>query len=83
MNLRLPLIALAGVLLPWLAAAQDRGKEAPQPLPVAGDAVVCPLHAWKVNLETGAVARPVDKSECVRTYATRVDEDGVISIEAR
>ena len=23
---------------------------------VAGDAVVCPLHAWKVNLETGAVA---------------------------
>src|SRR5579885_2181230 len=24
---------------------------------VAGDAVVCPLHAWKVNLQTGAVAR--------------------------
>ena len=49
---------------------------------VAGDAVVCPLHAWKINLETGSVARPIDKSECVRTYATRVDEDGVISIEA-
>ena len=48
---------------------------------VAGDAVVCPLHQWKVNLETGAVARPVDKEECIRTYATRVDE-GVISIEA-
>ena len=48
---------------------------------VAGDAVVCPLHAWKVNLETGVVARPADKSECIRTYATRVDS-GVISIEA-
>ena len=48
---------------------------------VAGDAVVCPLHAWKVNLETGRVARPANNNECVRTYATRV-EDGVISIEA-
>ena len=48
---------------------------------VAGDAVVCPLHAWKVNLETGTVVRPVNQSECVHTYATRVD-GGVISIEA-
>jgi nitrite reductase (NADH) small subunit len=48
---------------------------------VAGDAVVCPLHAWKVNLETGCVARPANNADCVRTYATRV-EDGVISIEA-
>ena len=46
---------------------------------VAGDTVVCPLHAWKVNLETGAVARPVDQHACVRTYETRVDE-GVVSI---
>jgi nitrite reductase (NADH) small subunit len=46
---------------------------------VAGDAVVCPLHAWKVNLETGAVARPADQHACVRTYETRVDE-GVVSI---
>ena len=46
---------------------------------VAGDAVVCPLHAWKVNLETGAVARPADRQACVRTYETRVDE-GVVSI---
>ena len=48
---------------------------------VAGEAVVCPLHAWKVNLETGAVARPAEQAGCVRTYATRV-EAGVISIEA-
>ena len=48
---------------------------------VAGDAVVCPLHAWKVNLETGAVARPADHQGCIRTYPTRVDA-GVVSIEA-
>jgi nitrite reductase (NADH) small subunit len=48
---------------------------------VAGDAVVCPLHAWKVNLETGTVMRPVNQNDCVRTYATRLDAD-VISIEA-
>jgi nitrite reductase (NADH) small subunit len=48
---------------------------------IAGEAVVCPLHAWKVNLETGAVARPADHDECVRTYPTRVDA-GVVSIEA-
>ena len=48
---------------------------------VAGDAVVCPLHQWKVNLETGAVARPANQENRVRTYATRV-EAGVISIEA-
>jgi nitrite reductase (NADH) small subunit len=48
---------------------------------VAGDAVVCPLHAWKVNLETGIVMRPVNQNDCVRTYEIRV-EGGVISIEA-
>ena len=48
---------------------------------VAGGAIVCPLHAWKVNLETGTVMRPVNQNDCVRIYATRV-ESGVISIEA-
>ena len=48
---------------------------------IAGDTVVCPLHQWKVNLDTGAVARPPDRTDCIRTYATRVDGD-VISIEA-
>ena len=47
---------------------------------VAGDAVVCPLHQWKVNLENGAVARPANQENRVRTYATKV-EAGVISIE--
>ena len=44
---------------------------------VTGTSVVCPLHAWKVNLETGTVARPANESGCVQTYPIRV-EDGVI-----
>ena len=47
----------------------------------AGDAVVCPLHQWKVNLETGEVARPANQSDCIRTYPTRVDA-GIVSVQA-
>jgi nitrite reductase (NADH) small subunit len=47
---------------------------------VAGAAVVCPLHAWKVSLGTGAVERPADAHACVRTYRTRV-ESGIVWIE--
>ena len=47
---------------------------------VAGVSVVCPLHAWKVSLETGAVERPAETAACVRTYATRV-EDGIVLVE--
>lgn len=47
---------------------------------VAGDAVVCPLHAWKVSLQTGAVCRPAGVAGCVPTYATRV-EAGIVLIE--
>jgi len=42
---------------------------------VTDNAVVCPLHAWKVSLENGAVRRPSDATACVRTYPTRVEED--------
>jgi len=47
---------------------------------VAGPAVVCPLHGWKVSLETGTVERVADAAARVRTYATRVDTD-VVSVE--
>ena len=47
---------------------------------ISGSSVGCPLHAWKVNLETGAVERPAAANECVITYATRV-ELGVILVE--
>ena len=46
---------------------------------VAGDAVVCPLHAWKVNLETGSGgAVPRTTTTASAPTPTRV-EAGVIS----
>lgn len=45
---------------------------------VSGTSVVCPLHAWKVNLETGCVERPAAASECVRAYPTRLEGDVVL-----
>ena len=47
---------------------------------VTGSSVVCPLHAWKVNLASGLVERPATaKDHCVATYPIRVD-DGVIVV---
>jgi len=47
---------------------------------VTGDSVVCPLHAWKVNLESGCVERgALGQDHCVATYPTRV-EDGIVVI---
>jgi phenylpropionate dioxygenase-like ring-hydroxylating dioxygenase large terminal subunit len=46
---------------------------------VAGEIVVCPLHAWRVCLDDGAVVKPADQRACVASYRTRVDA-GVISI---
>jgi nitrite reductase (NADH) small subunit len=45
---------------------------------VSGDTVVCPLHGWKISLETGNVMKP---EICVRvdTYPVSV-EDGIIRI---
>jgi nitrite reductase (NADH) small subunit len=47
---------------------------------VAGDSVVCPLHAWKVRLDSGAVERPASQELCVTTYQTRLD-DGIVWLE--
>jgi len=47
---------------------------------VTGASVVCPLHAWKIDLGSGCVVRPaVAKTHCVATYPTRI-EDGVLLI---
>lgn len=46
---------------------------------VSGETVVCPLHAWKVNLLSGAVERPANQAACVERYPVRV-EDGIVSI---
>jgi len=42
---------------------------------VTGAAVVCPLHAWKINLATGLVERPEAMSACLQTYPIRVEHD--------
>ena len=46
---------------------------------VTGTSVVCPLHGWKVNLETGRVGRPAGIEACITSYPTRVDA-GVIVV---
>jgi nitrite reductase (NADH) small subunit len=47
---------------------------------VTGGAVVCPLHARKIDLESGCVVRPAAESElAVETYPTRV-VDGIVLI---
>lgn len=47
---------------------------------VSGGAVVCPLHAWKVCLEDGSIAKPASERACIASYSTRV-EDGVVWVE--
>ena len=48
---------------------------------VTGESVVCPLHAWKVNLANGCVERPTHgKDHCVTTYPVRVDDDNIVVV---
>jgi nitrite reductase (NADH) small subunit len=47
---------------------------------VSGTTVVCPLHAWKIDLESGSVKKPAESAACVRTFRSRV-EDGIILLE--
>jgi nitrite reductase (NADH) small subunit len=47
---------------------------------VTGNTVVCPLHAWKISLETGSVTKPVAEPVCVATYRTRI-ESGIVLLE--
>lgn len=47
---------------------------------VTGTTVVCPLHAWKVDLESGAVKNSASPVPCMETFPTRV-EAGVVLVE--
>jgi nitrite reductase (NADH) small subunit len=47
---------------------------------VSGRTVVCPLHAWKIDLESGQVTNRPEENPCVRTFATTVS-DGVVMLE--
>jgi nitrite reductase (NADH) small subunit len=46
---------------------------------LAGETVVCPLHAWKVLLNTGAVAG-AGADACVATFPARV-EDALVYVQ--
>jgi nitrite reductase (NADH) small subunit len=47
---------------------------------VSGATVACPLHALKVNLETGDVLNSPTAPQCVETFRTRV-EAGIVLVE--
>lgn len=47
---------------------------------VSGSAVICPLHAWRADLETGAVLNSNSARSCLKTFATRIDS-GVVMLE--
>lgn len=47
---------------------------------VGGSTVTCPLHNWRICLDSGQVQRPCDTAApAVRTYRTKV-EDGVVML---
>ena len=47
---------------------------------ITGAAVVCPLHAWRVDLEDGSVRKPLQERGCVAHYRVRV-EHGFLSVQ--
>jgi nitrite reductase (NADH) small subunit len=50
---------------------------------VSGRSVVCPLHGWKISLETGEVLRGDTDSEPVDVFPARVHNGAVmVNLEA-
>lgn len=47
---------------------------------VSGTTVVCPLHGWRFDLDSGAAVR-ASLPACVATFPTRV-ENGIILVDA-
>ena len=47
---------------------------------ISGRTVVCPLHAWKIDLESGQVTTRPEENPCVKTFPTAVS-DGVVLLE--
>jgi len=47
---------------------------------VSGRTVVCPLHAWKVDLETGRVTNRPEEIPCVKSFPAAI-RDGVVMLE--
>jgi len=47
---------------------------------ISGQTVVCPLHAWKFDLVSGACVNHPESQSCLNTFPTRV-EGGIIFVE--
>ena len=47
---------------------------------VSGTTVVCPLHAWKFSVETGAGVSAPSQGSCVETFRTRLAH-GIVLLE--
>lgn len=41
--------------------------------------VTCPMHNWRVCLESGQVLKPTSETACQRSYPVKV-EDGVVMV---
>jgi nitrite reductase (NADH) small subunit len=46
---------------------------------VAGDDVICPLHNWRLSLDSGKVRQPGSEHACVLTFDTKV-VDGIVMV---
>lgn len=47
---------------------------------VSGGNVVCPLHAWRVDLLSGEVTNRPEPPRCVQTFPVRIEND-IVSVE--
>jgi nitrite reductase (NADH) small subunit len=47
---------------------------------VSAGTVVCPLHAWKIDLTTGSVTNQPENLQCIKTFPTLV-EGGAVFVE--
>jgi nitrite reductase (NADH) small subunit len=47
---------------------------------VSGNTVVCPLHAWRIDLESGAIADPGSSITCIASFPTRISH-GIVELQ--
>ncbi|MBS1841454.1 MAG: nitrite reductase small subunit NirD [Acidobacteria bacterium] len=47
---------------------------------ISGDTIVCPIHAWKFNVQTGVSVNHAESGVCLKSFPVQI-EAGVISIE--
>jgi nitrite reductase (NADH) small subunit len=47
---------------------------------LCGSSVVCPLHAWTFDLETGRVKNHPESRACLATFPVRI-EAGIVSVQ--